>query len=127
MDYELSGYRPFAAAQLDIIINHETIDAFSQTMEKDRAERYGRMLVGRLREIIPRQQIPIPIQAAVAGQIIARADIPAFRKDVTAKLYGGDVTRRMKLLEKQKKGKEKMKMIGRVQIPNDTFMKVFKT
>lgn len=127
IDYELTDYRPFAAANLEIIINHETIDAFSLIMEKSRAEKYGRFLVERLKEVIPRQQIPIPIQAAIEGQIIARADIPAFRKDVTAKLYGGDVTRRMKLLEKQKKGKEKMKQIGRVSIPSDTFLKIFRT
>ena len=134
-DYELIDYRPFAAVQLDILINHEPIDAFSQIMEKTRAEKFGKMLVEKLAQIIPRQQIPIPIQAAIdgsprsggAGQIIARADIKQFRKDVTAKLYGGDVTRRMKLLEKQKKGKEKMKNIGKVQIPNDTFLKVFQT
>ncbi len=126
-DYDLTGYRPFDAVRLDILINHEPIDAFSLTLEKTRAERYGKNLVEKLAEIIPRQQIPVPIQASIDGQIIARADIAAFRKDVTAKLYGGDVTRRMKLLEKQKKGKEKMKSIGRVQIPGDTFLKVFKT
>lgn len=127
IDYELTGYRPFDSVNLEIIINHESIDAFSLTMEKSRAEKYGRFLVERLKEVIPRQQIPVPIQAAINGQIIARADIQAFRKDVTAKLYGGDVTRRMKLLEKQKKGKEKMKSIGKVQIPSDTFLKIFRT
>ncbi len=126
-DYEVTDYRPFEAVSLDIIINHESIDAFSQIMEKSRAEKYGKKLVEKLAEIIPRQQIPVPIQASINGQIIARADIKAFRKDVTAKLYGGDFTRRMKLLEKQKKGKEKMKTIGKVEIPNDTFLKVFQT
>lgn len=126
IDYELADYRPFEAVKLDILINHEAIDAFSQIMEKSRAEQYGKFLVERLKEAIPRQQIPVPIQAAIDNQIIARADISAFRKDVTAKLYGGDVTRRMKLLEKQKKGKEKMKSIGRVQIPGDTFLKIFR-
>jgi GTP-binding protein LepA len=126
-DYEIIDYRPFEAVSLDIIINHESIDAFSQIMEKSRAEKYGKKLVEKLAEIIPRQQIPVPIQASINGQIIARADIKAFRKDVTAKLYGGDFTRRMKLLEKQKKGKEKMKTIGKVEIPNDTFLKVFQT
>lgn len=135
MDYELVDYRRFEAVRLDILINHEAIDAFSQIMEKSRAGKYGRFLVERLKEVIPRQQIPIPIQAAIDNTIIARADIPAFRKDVTAKLYGGDATRRMKLLEKQKKGKEKMlalsraegKLINRVQIPGDTFLKIFRT
>lgn len=126
-DYEFWQYRPFDAVKLDILINHEPIDAFSQILEKTRAEKFGKHLVERLAHIIPRQQIPVPIQASVDGQIIARADIKQFRKDVTAKLYGGDVTRRMKLLEKQKKGKEKMRSIGRVQIPNDTFLKVFQT
>ena len=127
MDYELIDYRPFDAVQLDIIINHEPVDAFSQTMEKSRAERYGKFLVERLANVIPRQQIAVPVQASIDNQIIARADIPAFRKDVTAKLYGGDSTRRMKLLEKQKKGKERMKSIGQVQIPGDTFLKIFRT
>lgn len=127
IDYEFWQYRPFAAVNLEILINHEPIDAFSQIMEKSKAEKYGRFLVERLKEVIPRQQIPVPIQAMISGQIIARADIPAFRKDVTAKLYGGDVTRRMKLLEKQKKGKEKMKQIGKVSIPGDTFLKIFRT
>lgn len=126
-DYEITDYRPFEAVSLDIIINHESIDAFSQIMEKSRAKKFGKKLVEKLAEIIPRQQIPVPIQASINGQIIARADIKAFRKDVTAKLYGGDFTRRMKLLEKQKKGKEKMKTIGKVEIPNDTFLKVFQT
>lgn len=127
IDYSLLEYRSFAAAKLDVLINHEAVDAFSQTMEKGKAEKFGRFLVDRLKEVIPRQQIPIPIQAAVDGQIIARADIPAFRKDVTAKLYGGDFTRRLKLLEKQKRGKEKMKQIGKVSLPGDTFLKIFRT
>ncbi len=127
IDYALLDHRPFDAAFLEVLINHESVDAFSQTMEKSRAEKFGRFLVDRLKEVIPRQQIPIPIQAAIDGQIIARADIPAYRKDVTAKLYGGDFTRRLKLVEKQKKGKEKMKQIGKVSIPGDTFLKIFRT
>lgn len=126
-DYEFLEFRPGNFVQLDILINHEPVDAFSQIMEKSKALSYGKNLVEKLSQIIPRQQIPVPIQAVIGGQIIARADISAFRKDVTAKLYGGDRTRRDKLLEKQKRGKEKMKSIGRVQIPNDTFLKVFKT
>lgn len=127
IDYELVDYRPFDSATLEIFINHESVDAFSQILEKSKAQKYGRFLVDRLKEAIPRQQIPIPIQAVINGQIIARADIPAFRKDVTAKLYGGDSTRRLKLVEKQKKGKEKMKQIGKVSIPGDTFLKIFRT
>jgi GTP-binding protein LepA len=126
MDYEFYEYRPFKAARLEILINHESIDAFSQIMEVTRAEKFGKFLVERLREVIPRQQIPVPVQAVIDGKIIARADIASFRKDVTAKLYGGDVTRKKKLLEKQKEGKAKMKSIGRVEIPGDTFLKVFK-
>lgn len=127
IDYEVTEYRPFDAVNLEILINHESIDAFSITLEKSRAEKYGKFIVEKLKDAIPRQQIPIPIQASINGQIVARADIPAFRKDVTAKLYGGDSTRRMKLLEKQKKGKEKMKQIGKVSIPSDTFLKIFRT
>lgn len=127
IDYEIMEYREFDAARLDILINHEEIDAFSQIMERSRAEKFGKFLVEKLKEVIPRQQIPIPIQASMDGQIIARADISAFRKDVGAKLYGGDFTRRLKLEQKQKKGKEKMKAIGKVQIPNDTFLKIFRT
>jgi GTP-binding protein LepA len=127
MDYEFLEYRPFNAVNLEILINHEAIDAFSQIMEKDRAEKFGKFLVERLKDVIPRQQIAVPIQAVINGQVIARADISSFRKDVIAKLYGGDVTRKMKLLEKQKEGKKKMKTIGKVEIPNDTFLKVFRT
>lgn len=127
LDYELLEYRPFDSVQLDILINHEYIDALSIMVEKNKAQTLGNQLVEKLKEAIPRQQISIPIQASINGQIIARADIPSFRKDVTAKLYGGDRTRRMKLLEKQKKGKEKMKNIGQITIPNDVFLKIFKT
>ncbi len=127
MDYEILEYRSFDAVNLEILINHEAVDAFSQIMEKGRAEKFGKFLVERLKEVIPRQQIAVPIQAVINGQVIARADISSFRKDVTAKLYGGDVTRKMKLLEKQKEGKKKMKTIGKVEIPNDTFLKVFRT
>ncbi len=127
IDYEPLEYRPFAAARLEILINHESIDALSLVLPKERAGRYGKFLAERLKAVIPRQQIPVPIQAVVDGQVVAREDIPAFRKDVIAKLYGGDVTRKRKLLEKQKKGKEKMKTIGKVEIPSDAFLKIFKT
>lgn len=127
IDYEPLEYRPFTAAKLEILINHESIDALSLILPRERAERYGKFLAERLKEVIPRQQIPVPIQAIVDGQVIARQDISAFRKDVIAKLYGGDVTRKRKLLEKQKKGKEKMKTIGKVEIPSDAFLKIFKT
>lgn len=127
IDYEILEYRPFEAVNLEILINHEEVDAFSQIMEKSRGGQYGKFLVERLKEILPRQQIPVAVQARIAGQIIARADIPAWRKDVIAKLYGGDRTRKNKLLEAQKKGKKKMKQIGKVEIPGDTFLRIFIT
>ncbi|MEK7565459.1 MAG: GTP-binding protein [Patescibacteria group bacterium] len=127
IDYEILEYRPFEAVNLEILINHEAVDAFSQIMEKGRGLQYGKFLVERLKEILPRQQIPVAVQASIAGQIIARADVPAFRKDVIAKLYGGDRSRKDKLLEAQKKGKKKMKRIGKVEIPGDTFLRIFKT
>jgi GTP-binding protein LepA len=127
IDYELLGYRPFAAVELEVLINHQPVDALSQTMEKSRAVFYGRKIVDKLQTVIPRAQFSFPIQAAINGEIIARADIPAFRKDVTAKLYGGDRTRKDKLLEAQKKGKKKLKIIGRVELPGDIFLKIFKT
>lgn len=127
INYELVGYREFDPANLEILINHEPVDALSMIVPKQKAATLGKFFVAKLKEAIPRQQIPIPIQAVVDGQIIAREDVAAFRKDVIAKLYGGDVTRKKKLLEKQKKGKEKMKSIGKVSIPGDTFLKIFRT
>ena len=127
IDYELLEYRPFESVNLDILINHEPIDAMSQIMEKSRAVIYGRQIVERLKAAIPRAQFPFPIQASINGEIVARADVAAFRKDVIAKLYGGDRTRKDKLLEAQKKGKKKLKTIGRVELPGDIFLKVFKT
>ena len=127
IDYELLEYRDFDSVNLDILINHEPVDAMYQVMEKSRAVEYGRKIVEKLKEAIPRAQFPFPIQASINGEIIARADVAAFRKDVIAKLYGGDRTRKDKLLEAQKKGKKKLKSIGRVELPGDIFLKVFKT
>ncbi len=127
VDYKFFEYRPFEAVNLDMLINHEPVDAMSQIMEKSRAKIYGRQIVEKLKEAIPRAQFAFPVQAAINGEIIARADVPAFRKDVIAKLYGGDRTRKDKLLEAQKKGKKKLKTIGRVELPGDIFLKVFKT
>ena len=127
LDYEMIGYRPFSPVKLEILINHEAIDALTITTEKSRGVENGKKLVEKLKTVIPRQQIPVVVQAAIDGQIIARGDIAAFRKDVTAKLYGGDRTRKDKLLEAQKKGKKKMKSIGKVEIPADTFLKIFST
>ncbi|MDO8515177.1 MAG: GTP-binding protein, partial [bacterium] len=127
IDYELIEYRDFDSVNLDILINHEPVDAMSQIMEKTRAVVYGRKIVEKLKEAIPRAQFPFPIQASINGEVIARADVAAFRKDVIAKLYGGDRSRKDKLLEAQKKGKKKLKSIGRVELPGDIFLKVFKT
>lgn len=126
MDYRLIGYRPVDLVEIDFLLNGEKIDALSTRFVRDRSERYGRQMVERLKEKIPRQNIAIAIQAAIGGKIIARADISPYRKDVTAKLYGGDVTRKRKLLEKQKKGKKKMRLIGKVEVPSSVFIDILK-
>lgn len=108
------------------MVNKEKVDAFSLLVVRDQAQRRGNEIVDRLATAIPRQQFEIPVQAAIGGDIIARADVKAFRKDVIAKLYGGDRTRKDKLLEKQKRGKERMKLVGRVQIPQAAFFAVLK-
>lgn len=127
LDWQEVGYQPVQAVRLDILFNGQRADSFSQIVPQSRVAQRGRELVERLGELIPRQQFEIRVQATVGGKILARQEIKAFRKDVTAKLYGGDRTRRMKLLEKQKKGKKKMRQIGRVQIPQDVFLKIFKS
>lgn len=124
--YEHTGYAPVTAVKVDILLNGEPAEALSFIIPQSGAEARGRALVDKLKEAIPRSQIEIAIQAAIGGKIIARSTIKAFRKDVTAKLYGGDVTRRMKLLEKQKKGKKKMKMLGSVAVPASAFTEVLK-
>lgn len=126
LEYELSGFRPIDAVKVDILINKEPIEALSFIAVKDFAEQKGRSLVKKLKEVVPRQMFEVPIQAALGGKIIARETLKAFRKDVTAKLYGGDVTRRKKLLTKQAKGKKKMKSIGKVQLNQETFLAVLK-
>ncbi len=126
LDYQLFDYQPVELVKLDILLNHEKVDAFSQLVVKERAHYLGKMMVDKLKDVLPRQQFAIPVQAAIGGEIIARADVKPFRKDVTQKLYGGDRTRKDKLLEAQKKGKARMKKIGRVEIPLSTFMEVFK-
>lgn len=126
LQYELASMQPVDAVKLSVMVNHEVIEALSYMVVRDQAERIGRELTSRLKEVIPRQLFEIPIQAAVGGKIVARETIKAFRKDVTAKLYGGDITRRMKLLEKQKKGKERRKQFGNVEIPQEAFFAIMK-
>jgi GTP-binding protein LepA len=125
-DYELAGWEEVEAVKMDILVAKEVVDALSQIVVKKKAEEVGRKLVEKLKEVLPRQNFEVSVQAAIGGKIIARADVPAFRKDVTAKLYGGDVTRKNKLLDKQKKGKKRLKQFGKVQIPQEAFLAVLK-
>lgn len=126
LDYEEAGYRPSELVKMDILIHGETVDALSFIVHKDFSYNRGRSVVEQLKETIPRQQFEIPIQAAIGQHIVARSTVKAYRKDVTAKLYGGDVTRRQKLLKKQKEGKKRMKNVGSVEIPQEAFMSVMK-
>lgn len=126
LDYEFYEYRTVDAVKLDILLNREKVDAFSQIIVREKAQTTANMLMEKLKEKIPRHQFEIPIQAAIGGKIIARADIKSFRKDVTAKLYGGDRTRKDKLLEAQKKGKKRLRSFGRVNIPQEVFMEIYK-
>ena len=126
LDYELAGYRPSDLVRVDILLNALPADAFSTIVHRDKAYNYGNRMCGKLRELIPRQMFDVPIQAAIGGRIIARETVKAKRKDVLAKCYGGDISRKRKLFEKQKEGKKKMKSIGRVEVPGDVFISALK-
>ena len=127
MDYEMAGYEKAKLCRLDIRVNNEPIDAFSSIVHIDKAEGRGRALCKRLKDILPKQMFKIAIQAAIGSNVVARETISAYRKDVTAKCYGGDISRKRKLLEKQKEGKKRMKNIGSVSIPQDAFIKILKS
>jgi GTP-binding protein LepA len=125
-DYHVTGYKPAELVKLDILLNSEPVDALSSLIHKDHAYDFGRRMCEKLKELIPRQQFDIAIQPAIGAKIIERATVKAVRKDVTAKCYGGDISRKRKLLEKQKKGKKRMRQIGNVEVPQSAFMAVLK-
>ena len=124
LDYEVTGLRPSDLVKLDILLAGDQVDALSQVVHKDKAQSAGRVIAERLQKQIPRQQFEVAIQAAIGSHIIARESVKPIRKDVIAKCYGGDITRKKKLLEKQKEGKKRMKQVGRIEVPQEAFLSV---
>ena len=127
MDYEPAGYRESDLVKLEMLVNDEPVDAFSSIVHRDKAAARGKNLAAKLKEVIPTQLYQVAIQAAIGGKIVARENVSAMRKNVIAKCYGGDISRKRKLLDKQKEGKKRMKSFGRINIPQEAFIEVLKT